>query len=87
MVGQPGLVALEVGLWNLGQAGQATPHDVVVSRKLARVLCGGALGNGARVSEQYLLDLELEAFLSLAGEPATQARIKSLLTTGKPLRN
>ena len=42
---------------------------------------------GARVSETYLLDLEREAFLSLAGEPATQARIKSLLTTGKPLRN
>jgi 3-hydroxyacyl-CoA dehydrogenase len=87
VIGEAGLAALQVGLWNLAQAGQATPHDVVVSGKLARVLCGGALGNGARVSEQYLLDLELEAFLSLAGEPATQARIKSLLTTGKPLRN
>jgi 3-hydroxyacyl-CoA dehydrogenase len=87
VVGEPGLAALDVGLWNLGQSGQATAHDVVVSRRLARVLCGGSVGGGSRVSEQYLLDLEREAFLGLAGEPATQARIKSLLTTGKPLRN
>ena len=51
------------------------------------MLCGGAVTAGARISEQHVLDLEREAFLSLAGEPATQARIKSLLTTGKPLRN
>lgn len=87
VAGESGLAALRVGLWNLAQAGQATPHDLVVGRRLAGVLCGGSLSHGARVSEQYLLDLEREAFLALAGEPATQARIKSLLGTGKPLRN
>ncbi len=85
--GEPLLAALQVGLWNLQQAGQATAHDVKVSGQLARVLCGGAVAAGTPVSEQHLLDLEREAFLSLAGEPATQARIKALLTTGKPLRN
>jgi 3-hydroxyacyl-CoA dehydrogenase len=85
--GEPVLAALGVGLWNLQQAGQASAHDVKVSGQLARVLCGGAVSAGARVGEQHLLDLEREAFLSLAGEPATQARMRSLLTTGKPLRN
>jgi 3-hydroxyacyl-CoA dehydrogenase len=87
VVGADGLAALRVGLWNLGQAGQATAHDVKVALRLAGVLCGGAAGPGARASEQQLLDLEREAFVSLAGEPATQARIKALLATGKPLRN
>jgi 3-hydroxyacyl-CoA dehydrogenase len=87
VLGEPALAAVGVGLWNLQQAGQASAHDVKVSGRLARVLCGGAVAAGARVSEQYLLDLEREAFLSLAAEPATQARIRALLTTGKPLRN
>ncbi len=87
VLGESGLAALRVGLWNMGQAGQASAHDVKVALRLASVLCGGAVSAGARVSEQHLLDLEREAFVSLAGEPATQARIKSLLTTGKPLRN
>jgi len=87
VAGEPVLAALQVGLWNLAQAGQATAHDVKVSGHVARVLCGGAVPAGSAVSEQHLLDLEREAFLSLAGEPATQARIKALLTTGKPLRN
>jgi 3-hydroxyacyl-CoA dehydrogenase len=85
--GEGVLAALGVGLWNFKEAGQASAHDVKVSGQLARVLCGGAVTAGARISEQHVLDLEREAFLSLAGEPATQARIKSLLTTGKPLRN
>jgi 3-hydroxyacyl-CoA dehydrogenase len=58
-----------------------------VGRKLARVLCGGEVSYGVRVSEQHLLDLEREAFLSLCGERKTQERMQALLTTGKPLRN
>jgi 3-hydroxyacyl-CoA dehydrogenase len=87
VLGTDGLAALRVGLWNMEKAGQASAHDAKVALRLAGVLCGGAVAPGARVSEQHLLDLEREAFVSLAGEPATQARIKALLTTGKPLRN
>jgi 3-hydroxyacyl-CoA dehydrogenase len=62
-------------------------HDELISRKLAFVMCGGDLSTPALVSEQYLLDLEKEAFLSLCGEKRTLERIQSILTTGKPLRN
>ncbi|TAL57913.1 MAG: 3-hydroxyacyl-CoA dehydrogenase/enoyl-CoA hydratase family protein [Bacteroidetes bacterium] len=62
-------------------------HDVKISRKLAQVLCGGELSAPALVSEQYLLDLEREAFLSLCGEKKTLERIQSILTGGKVLRN
>ncbi len=62
-------------------------HDQVISRKLAHVMCGGDLSSGTMVSEQYLLDLEREAFLSLCGERKTLERIQSILTSGKPLRN
>jgi len=54
---------------------------------VAYVLCGGNVLENTKVSEQYLLDLEREAFLSLCGDPKTQARIQHMLTTGKPLRN
>jgi 3-hydroxyacyl-CoA dehydrogenase len=60
---------------------------VTVSTKVAYVLCGGNVLSDTKVSEQYLLDLEREAFLSLCGEPKTQARIQHMLSTGKPLRN
>ena len=69
------------------KGGYITDHDVTVSEKLGYVLCGGNLHEDTFVSEQYLLDLEREAFLSLAGDPNTQARIQHMLTTGKPLRN
>jgi 3-hydroxyacyl-CoA dehydrogenase len=62
-------------------------HDLKISQKLAYVLCGGELTSYTFVSEQYLLDLEREAFLSLCGERKTLERIQSILTTGKPLRN
>ncbi|WP_242923711.1 3-hydroxyacyl-CoA dehydrogenase/enoyl-CoA hydratase family protein [Pontibacter liquoris] len=62
-------------------------HDKKISHKLAYVMCGGDLSAPTEVSEQYLLDLEREAFLSLTGERKTLERIKSILTTGKPLRN
>ena len=64
-----------------------TDHDVTVSTKLGYVLCGGNVLADTKVTEQYLLDLEQEAFLSLCGDPNTQARIQHMLTTGKPLRN
>ncbi|HXA02013.1 MAG TPA: 3-hydroxyacyl-CoA dehydrogenase/enoyl-CoA hydratase family protein [Cytophagaceae bacterium] len=62
-------------------------HDKLISEKLAYVMCGGDLSAPTLVSEQYLLDLEREAFLSLTGEKKTMERIQSILTTGKPLRN
>ena len=62
-------------------------HDQKISQKLAFVLCGGDLSSYTFVTEQYLLDLEREAFLSLCGERKTLERIQSILTTGKPLRN
>jgi 3-hydroxyacyl-CoA dehydrogenase len=62
-------------------------HDQLISQKLAYVMCGGDLSTPSLVSEQYLLDLEREAFLSLCAEKKTLQRIQSILTTGKPLRN
>jgi 3-hydroxyacyl-CoA dehydrogenase len=62
-------------------------HDEKIANKLAYVMCGGDLSSPTEVSEQYLLDLEREAFLSLCGERKTLERIQSILTTGKPLRN
>jgi 3-hydroxyacyl-CoA dehydrogenase len=64
-----------------------TEYDAVVARKLATILSGGALSAPQNVSEQYVLDLEREAFVSLCGERKTQERIAHTLKTGKPLRN
>jgi len=69
------------------QGGYATEHDALVGRKLAYVMCGGDLSEPTMVSEQYLLDLERQAFLSLCGERKTLERIQSVLKGGKPLRN
>ena len=69
------------------QGGYITDYDQVIGEKLAHVLCGGRLSGEQLVSEQYLLDLEREAFLSLCGDPRTQARMAHMLKTGKPLRN
>ena len=62
-------------------------HEVKIGNKVAEVLCGGAVSPGTPVSEQYLLDLEREAFLSLIGTRKTQDRMAHMLKTGKPLRN
>ena len=69
------------------RAGRASDHDALFGRKLAHIFGGGALPHPTTVSEQYLLDLEREAFLSLLGEPKTLQRIQHTLKTGKPLRN
>jgi 3-hydroxyacyl-CoA dehydrogenase len=86
----PGIAALatlETGIFLMGEAGFASEHDQKVARWAAYVLAGGRVTAGSPVSEQYLLDLEREAFLSLCGERKTQERIAFTLKTGKPLRN
>jgi 3-hydroxyacyl-CoA dehydrogenase len=85
--GENTLAMMKLAIWTLHEQGYATDHDVTVSTKVAHVLCGGNVLADTKVSEQYLLDLELEAFLSLCGDPNTQARIQHMLNTGKPLRN
>ena len=81
------LGALETGIFLMGEAGYASEHDQKVARWAAYILCGGRITAGTAISEQYLLDLEREAFLSLCGERKTQERIAYTLKTGKPLRN
>ena len=85
--GLPVLAALEMGVQTLQWAGQASEHDGVVARQLARVLCGGELSLGQWVSEQHILDLEREAFLALLKEPRTMERVQGFLMTGKVIRN
>ena len=81
------LAAIKLGIHLAWRAGRISDHDVVVGRALANVLAGGSLPNQTVVSEQYLLDLEREAFLKLCGERKTLERIQHTLKTGKPLRN
>ncbi|HEX2534419.1 MAG TPA: 3-hydroxyacyl-CoA dehydrogenase/enoyl-CoA hydratase family protein [Chitinophagaceae bacterium] len=87
VLGRSALGALYSGIHGMTQAGYATEHDAVVARKLAYVMCGGDLSEPTLVSEQYLLDLEREAFLSLCGERRSLERIQSVLKGGKPVRN
>lgn len=86
-IGQSGIAQLKCILYQMRQAGQISEHDEKVGTKLAYVLCGGDLSWTHFVTEQYILDLEREAFLSLCGEAKTVERIKHTLKTGKPLRN
>jgi 3-hydroxyacyl-CoA dehydrogenase len=81
------LAALKLGIHLAWRAGRISDHDVVVGKALANVLAGGALPHRTTVTEQYLLDLEREAFLKLCGERKTLERIQYTLQTGKPLRN
>jgi len=81
------LAALKLGVHLARRAGRISDHDAVVGRALANILAGGALPHQTTVSEQYLLDLEREAFLKLCGERKTLERIQHTLKTGKPLRN
>jgi 3-hydroxyacyl-CoA dehydrogenase len=62
-------------------------YDAIIAKKVAYVLTGGDVEQNTLVTEQYILDLEREAFMSLCGEEKTQARIKHMLETGRPLRN
>jgi len=85
--GTAALATLETGAFLMGEAGYASEHDQKIARWAAHILAGGRVTPGTPISEQYLLDLEREAFLSLCGEPKTQERIAFTLKTGKPLRN
>ncbi|MGZ8553721.1 MAG: 3-hydroxyacyl-CoA dehydrogenase/enoyl-CoA hydratase family protein [Chitinophagaceae bacterium] len=87
VLGQSALGALYSGIHAMKTANYATEHDSLVAKKLAYVMCGGDLSEPTLVSEQYLLDLEREAFLSLCGEKKTLERIQSVLKSGKPVRN
>jgi 3-hydroxyacyl-CoA dehydrogenase len=86
-LGNPALATLKLGVHMMKRAGYISDHDALIGGKLARILTGGDLNHETRVSEQYLLDLEREAFLSLIGTRQTQDRMAHMLKTGKPLRN
>jgi 3-hydroxyacyl-CoA dehydrogenase len=85
--GESGMATLKMMVLSLQQGGQATAHDGTVALRLAKVLCGGIDGAAAPVTEERLLELEAEAFLSLCGEPKTQERMQYFLINNKPLRN
>ncbi len=85
--GKTGLALVAAGVNGMRMGKYISDHDVKIANKIAWVMCGGDLSYPQEVSEQYLLDLEREAFLSLCAEPKTLERIQSILTSGKPLRN
>ena len=87
VVGADGKAVLNLGIYTMRQGGYISDHDVIIAQKLAHVLAGGDVNPNTYVTEQYLLDLEREAFLSLCGEPKSQERMHHMLTKGKPLRN
>jgi 3-hydroxyacyl-CoA dehydrogenase len=85
--GETVLSALKLGIHLLWRAAYISDHDKLIGTKLAHIMSGGNLPHPTYVTEQYLLDLEREAFLSLCGERKTQERIAHMLKTGKALRN
>jgi 3-hydroxyacyl-CoA dehydrogenase len=87
VIGETGGATLRTALRNLEGAHQISAHDAKIGAHLARVLSGGSVPAGAAVTEQHILDLEREAFLSLCGEPKTRERIQHMLAKNKPLRN
>lgn len=87
VLGKRGINAFEMGIVQMRAANLISEHDQLILQKLAYVISGGKLDQPQQVSEQYLLDLEREAFLSLSGEMKTMERINQVLTGGKALRN
>ena len=87
VLGESAQAAMKLALHMMKQGGFISDHDALIGKKLAKVMSGGGLNHATRVSEQYLIDLEREEFLSLCGERKTQERIAAMLKTGKPLRN
>ncbi len=85
--GESILATLKLGVHLMRQGDYITDHELKIGNKVAEVICGGHVSPGTPVTEQYILDLEREAFKSLAGERKTQERIQHTLKTGKPLRN
>ncbi|WP_108670629.1 3-hydroxyacyl-CoA dehydrogenase/enoyl-CoA hydratase family protein [Peribacillus acanthi] len=87
VVGETGYATLLLGAQNMLLSGYISEHDLAIAKKLAYVIAGGKVPFGTEVDEQYLLDLEREAFLSLLAQPKSQARMQHMLVKGKPLRN
>jgi 3-hydroxyacyl-CoA dehydrogenase len=87
VMGLQAQAAIKLALHMMRRGEFISEHDQLIGTKLAKIMSGGDLNHSTRVSEQYLLDLEREAFLSLCGERKTQERIAAMLKTGKPLRN
>jgi 3-hydroxyacyl-CoA dehydrogenase len=85
--GESAYAMMKLGAWTARQGNFISDYDMLVGEKLAHILSGGRLTGEQTVSEQYLLDLEREAFLSLCGHPKTRERMQYMLKTGKPLRN
>jgi 3-hydroxyacyl-CoA dehydrogenase len=85
--GRAGMALFMAGVNGMRMGNYISDHDAKIAMKIANVMCGGDLTAPQEVSEQYLLDLEREAFVSLCGEKKTLERIQSILTGGKPLRN
>jgi 3-hydroxyacyl-CoA dehydrogenase len=87
VMGERGYALLQMGLFYMREGGYISQYDEHVAKKVAHIMTGGNLPDGSEVTEQHILDLEREAFVSLCGEPKTQARMEYMLKTGKPLRN
>ncbi|WP_114570174.1 3-hydroxyacyl-CoA dehydrogenase/enoyl-CoA hydratase family protein [Exiguobacterium flavidum] len=87
VVGRVGKAALELAVYEMFYGGYVSEHDLKIAKKLAHVISGGDVAFGTEVDEQYMLDIEREAFLSLIGEMKTQQRMQHMLVKGKPLRN
>ena len=86
-LGEPARAAFRVAMYGFGLGGFASEHDILIAEKVAHILTGGDRPAGAKVTEQDILDLEREAFVSLVGTEKTQQRIQHMLMSGKPLRN
>lgn len=87
VAGETGYAALLLGAEQMKLSGYISEHDFKIAKKLAYVIAGGKVPFGTEVDEEYLLEIEREAFLSLAGEAKSQARMQHMLVKGKPLRN
>lgn len=87
VAGESGIAAIRTQLYNMREGKAISEYDAFIGGELARILCGGELPAGTRVSEQYLLDLEREVFLRLVGQKKSQDRMAFMLKEGKPLRN
>jgi 3-hydroxyacyl-CoA dehydrogenase len=87
VTGETGYATMLLGAEAMKLSGYLTEHDMTIAKKLAYVIAGGKVPFGTEVDEQYLLDLEREAFLSLVAEPKSQQRMQHMLVKGKPLRN
>lgn len=85
--GESGIATLKTAVSTLVAGGYASEHDAKIATKIAEVLCGGAGGASHEVTEDEMLELEREAFISLCGEPKSQERMQYMLMNNRPLRN